>query len=216
MVLSRECYVYFALFAGLLADELLLKVVDECMGTDRKRIVLSLAALESLSVYGTIEVDRYLIAILNASVFNCDQAGVFLSCALDLCLDIFLCNVRFCLLNLYALILAKSNFRLNSNLCCVDEGLSFLDLLDGNSRTGNDLKTALFCSVRVGSVDCLVYSVLIENACAVHFLDHCLRSFSFTETRDIEFTLILIIGMLYSLLKLFCRHFDCKFYRILL
>ena len=52
MVLSRECYVYFALFAGLLADELLLKVVDECMGTDRKRIVLSLAALESLSVYG--------------------------------------------------------------------------------------------------------------------------------------------------------------------
>ena len=85
MVLSRECYVYFALFAGLLADELLLKVVDECMGTDRKRIVLSLATLKSLSVYGTVEIDRYLISILDTSVLNSDKAGVFLSCALDLC-----------------------------------------------------------------------------------------------------------------------------------
>ena len=78
MVLSRECYVYFALFAGLLADELLLKVVDECMGTDRKRIILSLSALKSLSVYGTVEIDRYLISILDTSVLNSDEAGVFL------------------------------------------------------------------------------------------------------------------------------------------
>ena len=216
MVLSRECYVYFALFAGLLADELLLKVVDECMGTDRKRIVLSLATLKSLSVYGTVEIDRYLISILDTSVLNSDQAGVFLSCALDLCLDIFLCNVRFCLLNLYALVLAKSNFRLNSNLCCVDEGLSFLDLLDGNSRTGNDLKSALLCSIRIACVDHFINGILVEYANTMHLLDHVERSFSFSEARDIEFTLILIIGMLYSLLKLFCRHFDCKFCRILL
>ena len=91
------------------------------MGTDRKRIILSLSALKSLSVYGTVEIDRYLISILDTSVLNSDEAGVFLSCALDLCLDIFLCNLRFCLLDFYALVLAKSNFRLNSYNCCVNE-----------------------------------------------------------------------------------------------
>ena len=123
------------------------------MGTDRKRIILSLAALESLSIYGTVEVDRYLVAILDTSVLNSDKAGVFLSCALDLCLDIFLCNLRFCLLNFYALVLSKSNFRLNSYYCCVNESLAFLDLLDGNKRTGNDLKSALLCSIRIACVD---------------------------------------------------------------
>ena len=48
------------------------------MGTDRKRIVLSLAALESLSVYGTIEVDRYLIAIL-----YCGTQGLLKGVPLD-------------------------------------------------------------------------------------------------------------------------------------
>ena len=186
------------------------------MGTDRKRIVLSLAAFESLSIYGTVEIDRYLISILDTSVLNSDETGVFLSCALDLCLDIFLCNLRFCLLDFYTLVLAKSNFRLNSNYCCVNESFAFLDLLDGNRRTGNDLKTALFCSVRIACVDHFINRILVEYANTVHLLDHVERSFSFSEARDIEFTLILIIGVLYSLLKLFCRHFDCKFCRILL
>ena len=96
------------------------------MGTDRKRIILSLSALKSLSVYGTVEIDRYLISILDTSVLNSDKAGVFLSCALDLCLDIFLCNLRFCLLDFYALVLAKSNFRLNSYNCCVNESFAFM------------------------------------------------------------------------------------------
>ena len=56
MILSWESNVNFTLFANVLADQLLLKSIDEGVGTDGQRIVLALTALEGLAINKSITV----------------------------------------------------------------------------------------------------------------------------------------------------------------
>ena len=203
-------------FTGLLSDELLLKGVDERMGADHKRVILRLAAVESLSVHIAVEVDGYMILILNASVLNSNQAGIFLADTVDFALDILIQDVCLHSLNLNALVLAEGYFRLNSNDCAVNNRLSVFQLIDADGRTGNDLKTALLCCLRICGINHFIDRVLVEYADAVHFLNHFKRRFSLTEARDVESSLVLLVCVLDCSRKLLCRHLHRKLCRILL
>ena len=70
MILSWESNVNFTLFANVLADQLLLKSIDEGVGTDGQRIVLALTALEGLAINKSLEINNSLITISNWSVLN--------------------------------------------------------------------------------------------------------------------------------------------------
>ena len=216
MVLSREGHVYVALLADVLTDQLLLEGIDEGVGADGQRIIVALSAVESLSVHIAVEVDGHQIAVLNGSVLNGHQTGVFISHAADLCVDICVCHICLHLLYLYALVLAQGHFRLYSHNGCVDEILTLFDLGNVHSGAGNDHKSALLCSVRIALVDHFVGRIFKEYACSVHLFDHFKGSFAFSEARDIESAFALIVSILHSCVKFFCRHFDGKLRRILL
>ena len=70
MVLLRELDIDFDLVANVLADELLLKCVDECVRSDGEIGILCLAAVECLAINEALVVDPYDIAVSYRSVFN--------------------------------------------------------------------------------------------------------------------------------------------------
>ena len=76
-------------------------------------------------------------------------------------------------------------------------GLPASDLCHTDLRLGNDLLSALFCSRSLYAFrDHDICSILIKDACAVHFLDHLSRSLALTEARKGDLLLILLISLL--------------------
>ena len=124
MIVLRESNGNVFLLTDLGADQLILKARDEASGTDGQGIVLSFAALERNTVYGTVKVKLDDVAVLNCSVIYIDGSGVVLSLLVNLFVDVFLGYFNIALLNLYAFVLAKGNFRFYSNFCGEDEGFA--------------------------------------------------------------------------------------------
>ena len=142
------------------------------MGTDYQRIICTSAAVKCLVINVASEVDDSVVAVLDRAVFYIDQSAVFLTCCSQLVLYILVCHNSFCLLNFYACVLAQSYFRFQSYGCLVDECLTFFDLSYFDLRSGNDLFLALLCCLRIRCVDHFVCCILIENASAIHLLQH--------------------------------------------
>ena len=186
MIVLRESNGNVFVLTDLGTDQLILEARDEASGTDGQGVVLSFSASEGNAVYGTVKVKLDDVAALNCSVIYIDGSGVVLSFLVNLFVDMLVSYFNVALLNLYAFVLAKGNFRFHSNLCSEDEGFAGLDLGYIDLRTGNDLKIAVLQSLCICSRDQIVGSIFIENACAIHFLDQFTRCFTFTEARDID------------------------------
>ena len=88
MVLCREGNVDLALLADVLSNQLLLKGIDEGMGADGQRIILSFSALKALAVYKAFEIDHGLITISYRTILNSQKPCVLLLNSLKLCLNI--------------------------------------------------------------------------------------------------------------------------------
>jgi len=204
MILLRESNVYFLLLTDLCADQLILKSRDEAAGTDRQGVILCLAALECLAVYKAFEIKLDDITLLYCSVIHVDHSGVVLAFFIYFFLYFLFGNFDYRFLHFNALVIAKCYSRLQSYFCCEDERLAFLDLCHTDLRLGNDLLSALFCSRCICFRNYDICSILIKDACAVHFLDHLSRCFSFTEARNVDFLLIFLISFLQCSSKLFC------------
>ena len=86
-------------------------------------MIFTLAALKCNTVYKTFEID---IAVLNSTVFYIDGSRIALALSVDLSVNLFIGHLNFDLVNLHTLVLAKSHFGLQSNLCCEDERLASL------------------------------------------------------------------------------------------
>ena len=128
MIVLRESNGNVFLLTDLGANQLILKARDEASGTDGQSIVLSFSALERNTVYGTVKVKFDDVAALNCSVIYIDGSGVVLSLLVNLFVDVLVSYLNVALLNLYAFVLAKGNFRFYSNFCGKDEGFSSFDL----------------------------------------------------------------------------------------
>ncbi len=89
LILLREGYVYFYFVAGILAYELILERIDEGMGTDLKRMILTLAALKCNAINKSLEVDHCGIAVCDRSVCNGNSSCVVISLFLYCCLYLF-------------------------------------------------------------------------------------------------------------------------------
>ena len=216
MILGREGYIDLACLADVLANQLLLKSLDEGVGTDGQRIIKSLATFKGLAVNIALEIDGGLVAVLYRTIGDIHQSGCSLAGCLQLLLHILVGNGSVSLLHLNALVLAQGNFRLNGNFCSVDKALALLHLFYFDLRAGNDVLTALFHSLRIGIINAGIGSVLIEQACAVHLLDNLERSLALPESRYVESSFILIIGFLDRLVKVLSRHFHRQFDHVLL
>ena len=82
-------HLYFYFVAGILAYELILERIDEGMGTDLKRMILTLAALKCNAINKSLEVDHCGIAVCDRSVCNGNSSCVVISLFLYCCLYLF-------------------------------------------------------------------------------------------------------------------------------
>ena len=94
------------------------------MGTDLKRMILTLAALKCNAINKSLEVDHCGIAVCDRSVCNGNSSCVVISLFLYCCLYLFVRYGGIDLGYLNTKILAKLYFRSYSNLCCEDERLA--------------------------------------------------------------------------------------------
>ena len=208
MVVLREGDVHFKGVAGLVADDLLLKALDEVAGAEDQRIVLALSAFKRHAVHAAVEVDLHSVAVLGSSVFHGDKAGVLVLLLADSFVDIRFGDFHVSLLDFDPLVLAQGHFRTDCHGAGVDKVLAGAYFCDIDLRTGDDLKTALLAGFRPGLVDASVDSALIEHALTVDLLDHILRRVALAESGELKFSLVLVISFFNSLAELVVRDGD--------
>ena len=209
VVLLREGNNYVLLVAGLAADQLILEARDECAGAQSQLVMLSLAALERNAVYEALEVDVNGIVLLSLALYGLG-AGVALSHAVQLCLNVSLQNLNGLLLNLDALVLAELNFRLNRYLGDDGQAALFCRVAQINVCTADRLDAGLlnshFHSVRVNDIE----SLFKEHAFAVQLLDHLARCLALAEARNGDVLAGLLECLVLSCFKLSLGDLDSQ------
>ena len=126
LVIFWECNSYIEIFVNLVTCNLFFKARDELTAAQLQLEVFALAAFKCNTVYKTFEIDNGHIAVLNSAVFYVDGSRIALALSVDLSVNLFISYLNFDLVNLHTLVLAKSHFRLQSNLCGEDERLASL------------------------------------------------------------------------------------------
>ena len=209
VVLLREGNNYVLLVAGLAADQLILEARDECAGAQSQLVMLCLAALERNAVYKALEVDINGIVLLSLALYGLG-AGVALSHAVQLCLNVSLQNLNGLLLNLNALVLAELNFRLNRYLGDDGQAALFCRVAQINVCTADRLDAGLlnshFHSVRVNDIE----SFFKEHAFAVQLLDHLARCLALAEARNGDVLAGLLECLVLSCFKLSLGDLDSQ------
>ena len=156
-------------------------------------MILTLSTIESYSVNKSLEVDNCCISLCYRTICNCNCSCIFVSLVLKLSVNLFIRNWCVNLCNCNAHVLTKSNLRSYSNLCCVDERLSLLNLSNLNCRTWNNVNTTLVNRTCVCLLHKDICCILVEHTCSIHFLNHSSWHFSFTESRYTNLFLLLLI-----------------------
>ena len=197
------------LVADVHADNLFLEAGDEGAGAKLKVICLGLAAVETLAVEITVEVDVGDITHLSLAL-NVYLAGVALAGSFELVADlvlVYLCGVALCA---QTLVLAEGDLGVEGDGEGVSDGLVIgdVDVNDGGGADELDVVLGHALLESLGSQ--LVHSVLIEHLCAVHAFDDCAGSLALAETGDIYAVLILQICGVDGSFKLGCVGLDLK------
>ena len=209
-VFFGERNVYVELIADVFADYLILKSGNETARAELERIALGFAAVKRFAVNEALEVYRYGVAVLRRSVVNVDKTRL-----LFLIIRKFFCNVRF------------GNF---NGFLGQFKTFVALDLYLGFNRNGRleaEAVFAYFKNLDIGSVNrfylCFLNSrlvrfginffhrVVIENARAVHSLNHFSRRLALAEAGNVEFLYVLSVRFFNSLFKLVCGNADFEF-----
>src|SRR5699024_789133 len=216
LIFLREGNVHFHVISGLSAYKLVFESRNKGTGTKCQRIISALAALESSSVYKSLEIDGSDVSVLCSAVFHSDSSGVLLLLFLQFSLDLFVCHFCLRLRNFQSFILAQGYFRLHCNFCGKDESFARLYLCYVDLRLRNDLKIALLKSLAVLLRDQSVGRVLKEDSLAVHLLDHLSRRFAFTETGNGDSVFCSQICILHCLLQFLSRNLDSQLCHVFL
>ena len=91
----------------------------------------------------------YVIAVFYRAVCDLVLGSVLLLLLADLSIDFLIKHSDFLLLDLDTLILSKGYGGLDCDFCCIDKRLAGFDLSHIDLRIGNDVLSALFCSVGI-------------------------------------------------------------------
>ena len=106
------------------------------------------------------------------------------------------------LLDLDALVLAQGHVRLDEHFAGELQVLAGADLLDIDLRTVDDLKFVLVDGRAVNFVKDQLEGLVIENAFAVHVLNHLARGVSLAEAGDRDLAAHLDVCLAHRLVKL--------------
>ena len=189
------------LFAGLHADDLILKAGHKAAGAQLQIVVLALAAIERLAIQEAFEVDDGGIAALGRAV-HAHQAGIAVSQCLEALVHVSGQNLDLGLLSLQALVLAQSDLGIHRGGSLEGEAVlgDLAHHLDGG--IANDLQLLLLSSGLIGLGECDIDGFLEKHLCAIHPLDHLAGGLSGTEARNTDLPAHLLICLFDGSLKL--------------
>ena len=218
MIVLRELDVDFLLLADLSADELLLEARDEAAGTDLQRIVLALAALESLAIDKALEVERREVAISYGRAFRCvNHLALAILHSLQLLVHVLIRDCLDLLLNLQALVVTELDLRTRRNRCLEDEILALFQRHDVDLRARHRLELLLVeCLVKGFRCEVVLKGIVQDIVLAEMRLHDLARSLALAETRDIHTVSEALAGTLNSFLYFCCFHFDGESYLLVL
>ena len=188
VIILGEGDVEILLFAGLHADDLILKAGDEAAGTELELVVLALAALERLAIVEAFEVDDGDVALLGLAV-NRDKAGVALGHLVQALLNVISADLDLFLLRGQALVLAEldlgihGNGRLEGEAVLVDLVVHDLDL-----GIADNVEAALADGLRICLGQGDVNGIAVENTRAVELLNHLAGGLAGAEAGNAELT----------------------------
>ena len=209
MIILREGNGYFLCLTGLNADQLILKTRDKGVGSELQLLILCGAALKSLTVNFSLVIKGKGIILGSCIItFECDGTAVLLLLLLQSVLNVLVRNGGIRLRNFYALVLSKLDIRLNCYFRRKNKILTFSDLCYLDLRCGDDIQTALLCSVAVRTRKDIIGSILKENSLTVHLLDQISRCFSLAETGQGNIFLLTEVHSLHGLLEILCGNLN--------
>ena len=192
MVVFGEGYDNVEVFTDVLADDLIFEAGNEVTGTDEEVVLFSLAAFESNAVYITVEVEDYVVAVFNSAVGDVDGTSVALTNGFDFSVNSFVGDFN-CVLGCGdTLVFGNNNFRLYENLSG-DNNAGFVDCLDIDVRSADNVKTCFLNCFGVSSGENSVDSIFVESAYAIHSFDHLTGSFALSEAGNSELGYVLSV-----------------------
>ena len=202
VILGREGDVQILLLADGHADHLLFKARDEGVAADLEGLVLGGAAGELHAVHAAGVIEVHGVAFGNRAVVNGDLGGLLVALLLDLGVHLVLGHEGVLALDLNALVLAQGHVRLDEHFAGELQVLAGADLLDIDLRTIDDLELVLVDGRAVHLVEDQLERLVIEDAFAVHVLDHLARGVSLAEAGDRDLAAHLDVCLAHRLVEL--------------
>ena len=202
MILGREGHVEVLLFADVHADHLLFKARNEGVAADLEGLALGGAARKLHAVHAAGVIEVHGVALGNHAIVHRDFRGLLIALLLDFGVHIVLGHEGVFLLDLDALVLAQGHVRLDEHFAGELQVLAGADLLDIDLRTVDDLKFVLVDGRAVNFVKDQLEGLVIENAFAVHVLNHLARGVSLAEAGDRDLAAHLDVCLAHRLVKL--------------
>ena len=203
VIVLGEGDVQILLVAGLHANQLLFKAGNEAVGTQLQAVVLTLAAVEGLTVQESLEVDDDSVALLGLPV-HAHEAGVAVRELLEALVHVSGGDLHLVLGSGELLVLTQSDLRVHGSGGL--ESKAVLRALAHQLHGGiaHDLELLLLHSGLIGIGERNIDGLLEKHLCAVHALDHLTGGLAGTEARNVDLLAHLLICLFDGSLKL-CR-----------
>ena len=215
MIILRESHVHVKLFLSLLTYYLIFKARDKRIGAQGQRMVLTLAALECLTVHKAFIIQNDLVTVLCCTVYY-GHTRIFVTLFVDEFIHIRIGHFAVRFLNLHALVFTDLCFRIQSHFRRKYERLACFQCHDVDLRTGYDLFFALIVCFLVSIRDRIIYSIAVKEIFSVHLLDDLTGYLALTEPRYIDLVLISSVCSFYEFIKLVLCHLNGQLRHIVL
>ena len=212
VVLLRERHVDVTRLADLHADELILETRDEAVGTNLKRMIFALAALEGLAVDEPLEVERHKVAFLDfRALGGVDHPAAATTHALDFLVDVLIRDLIDLLFDLDALVLAERDLGLRREACLEDDVLALFQSHDLDVRARNGRHVLLLQGIGKRLVRHGVKRRIENCLLADALLDDAARRLALAKARDAHAVRKILASLRLSLLQdlrfyLYCQH----------
>ncbi len=201
VVVLGEGDVDVLLLADAHAGDLILKAGNKLAGTDLQIKAVALAAVEGHAVQEALEVDVGNVALGNSPVLHGHHAAVAVGHLLDPALHVLISDGDLGLGGLDTLVLAQSDLGVHRH-----GGLEGETLLAHAQQLhlgiAHHLQLLLLDGGGIGVGQGLVHGLFVEDAGAVHVLDHLAGGFAGAEARHPDAPALLPVGLLNGSLEL--------------
>ena len=203
----------FHIFPRSLSNQLILKRINKGMRTDFQLIILPFSAFKSLFIDKAFKINHSSIAIFYRTV-NGNRSCVAVSLTFHFRIYFLIGHNGIDFGHGNTFIFSQRHFRFYSHFRSKNKRFAFLQLNHINLGLRNNIQSAFIVRFRIGFLKQDVSRIFVKNFHSVHLLNHNSRNLAFTESRDTDTLLLLIIRSIQCFLQSLGLYLDGEFRHI--